>query len=485
MIKKIAKPTDKIDFFVGNKDLEILPHDNDTERKVLSLLMISPDVYDEFHKYLAPDGMFYGVWEAEIWQIITGLAQSNIPPDLQSVQAVLNSQGRGRDAMELQGLTAGAIGYAHKIKIYCLRLNEYWVRRTVHRFGWYLNTKALDTDYDPLDLLGKVSEGTGKIFQHIGGMNERTNEEAGADLLQQIIKMQEGTRYGLRSSIPELDAITRGYQNSELTIIAAGTGEGKSTLAFQEIDYQASNGHPIGVLLLEMTQAQMILLIACAREKIDVRKVRTPGALSIDELNRLGTAVGKVKKLPIYALDTPGLRLGEAKATIRKWKKQHGIQAAYVDHIHLMKHDNATLNPEQSFTAIANDLKNISKELDMPVIGLAQLARRDSKEKTRKHESTDLKYAGGIEQAADCIIMVYRWEKHGMETDKDGNSMKGKALIQITKMRMMEPKDIPVKFTGQKFLDYSDPEARDQPTVTFENPRAGISATKYDEPAPF
>lgn len=479
------KTTGKVDFFLGERDLDVLPHDASTEQIVLGAVMSSAATFNECYKFLAAPGLFYGDLQAEIWSFVASAASNNQVADLQAVKAYLNSKGRTQDALSVEWWVTESVSYQSRIKHLCLRLNEYWIRRSIHRMGHELNVNALKDDCDPMDLLGKLSEGNSAILQHITGMKEPSTADISAELMAQIQKMQQGARYGLQSSVPDLDAITRGYQNSELTIIGAGTGEGKSTLAFQEIDFQASQGNQVGVVLLEMTKLQMVLLMACAREKIDVRKVKTPGSLSSDELSRLNRSIQAVGRLPIHVIDTPGLRMGEIKAIFRRWKKQHEIKAGYIDHLHLARHDDPSLVPEQAFTGIANESKELAKELDIPMIALGQLARRANDQKRRKHEVTDLKYAGGIEQAADCVLLVYRWEKHGVDKDEDGNSTKGKALIQVAKLRMMEPKDVPVFFSGQRFLDVNDPAARTEPVFLYENPRAGISPRHDDDTLPF
>lgn len=473
------RTTGKVDYFLGNRDLDQLPHDISTEQIVLGAMMMSQDIFNECYASVSATGMFYGPLESEVWDLMASLAASNLIADAQAVSAHFNSTGRPQQALQIRFWVSEAVPYVSRLKSLCIRLTEYWVRRSLHRMTHDVNTQSIDMTADPMELLGRMADGNASIFQHITSMKEVKTGDVSVEVLKQIEQMQSGVRFGLQSSISALDAITRGYQNSELTIIGAGSGEGKSTLAFQEIDYQASQGFPVGAILLEMTKAQMVLLMACARQRISIRDVKTAGGLTKDQFDRLGKSIQDIGRLPIHVVDTPGLKGEEIKATFRRWKKQHGIRSGWLDHLHLAKHNNPLLSPEQAFTSLANDGKELAKELDIPMIYLAQLARRERDQKRRKHEPTDLKYAGGIEQAADCVLLVYRWEKHDVPTDENGNSTKGKALIQVGKLRMMEPQDVPVFFTGQRFVDNESNDAKDPFPFPIDRPSAGIKP-KYD-----
>lgn len=481
-MRKSTKQT--INFFVGDLDLQVLPHDVDAERVIIGLVLTDPTIYDMSLKYLNVDGIFYGTWESEIWGLYRKLSQEKKPIDLDNMQALLKSMGRENDAKELEWLFKSSVIYAHKFKTYCLRLNEYWIRRATHRFGWYLNSNALSIDKDPLDLLSKIAEGNAKILSHIQAMKERTMTEAGDSLINEILKMSQGQKMGVPSSVSALDAQIKGYRKTNLIILGASSAEGKSTLAFQDIYFQATKGIPVGVLLLEMTQEQMILLMACSVESIDAERV-LDGQLDVSELNRLGGRISYIKTLPIFVDDTAALRLSQVIATLRKWHKQHGIQIGWVDHLHLIVHDNQALGQEERFTNIANELKSVAKDLDIPIVALAQLARKDTKEKTRLHVMTDLKYAGGIEQAADDVLLIYRWEHHGIEKDATGLSTEGRAMIIQAKARMIKPKNIFCRFNGRMFLD----NEASHNLLPIENPYGGLPVTQkqiqHYEEAPF
>lgn len=471
----------KIDFNTAHLDLERLPHSADTERTVLGTILYYPDSFNQVYKYLKPKGLFYDEQNAMVWAEMCKMAAAKtVPSHTNVLRAVEAWEGRNMGAY-VKDLATASVPPIHLLGN-CLKLNEYWIARTIHRMGHYLNQQALKKDGDYLELLGVASDSLAKIYSHIAGMREKTLNESTIELSNEIVSIAQsgGGVVGVRSSLNGLNRVIKGYRNGNLIIIAASTGEGKTTLAVQEILHTAEQGIPVGYISLEMKTSELLLMMACSKTAIPVEAV-LDGTMTPDQTQRLSQMLSYLKTLPIHISDTPGLRTGEVKALARMWHKQ-GIKMLVVDHMHLMRTDVDIPNPEARFTEIANQLKELAKELDIPILDLAQLSRKEDKKDKRVHIITDLKYASGIEQAADVVLLIFRPEVHEIETDANGESTKGFARIIVGKLRLLPKRDVKCHFTGMSFIDLEAYQfAQSRP----EKPAAGITNFREKVPEDF
>jgi len=217
---------------------------------------------------------------------------------------------------------------------------------------------------------------------------------------------------------------------------------------------------------LEMTQSELLLKICCEKLDLDIDTALS-GKLTTQQLENVSNMLGQIKKMPLFISETPAMKIGEIKATARMWKNRNKIKILFIDHMHLANSDFQHINAEQKFTDIANQIKELAKELDIPVVTLAQLARKDNISEKRMHVMTDLKYAGGIEQAADVIMMIFRPEEHGITEDSEGNSTKGKAIIKIEKLRLLKKGKVKCEFDGLRFTDANDKNNWYNPTEKY------------------
>lgn len=480
------KSKTKINFNLGDADYQRLPHSEGVEQEVLGSILIFTANYSRVYKYLKAEGIFYTPECIEIWEEI----QKRIKPGVLSLYDMLlqhyTAIGRNELSAYVQVCYMAATSDSRLIEK-CLLLNEYWIGRTIHRLGYHLNQYALKREKDKLDLLGEATDGLNAVYSHIAGMKERTIEQEAKELRSEVVatSLDPGKINGVKSSLYDLNDSIKGYRNGNLIIIGASTGEGKTTLAIQEALHFAKQGIPVGYLSLEMKSTELILMMACCELSMDAERVLA-GELSADEMQAFGDTVTMIERLPIMMNDQPAMRIGEIKATARLWHKK-GLKVLVVDHIHLANTDTPSPTTEQQFTNIANQLKELGKELDIPVIALAQLARKDDKEK-RPHIVTDLKYAGGIEQAADVVLLIFRPEAHGIETSPNGESTKGYARIIVAKVRLIRKRNVTAYFTGQRFADWGEHGFSKAQPVKIDNPRAGIAArmpSAKEEPLPF
>lgn len=447
--------TKKVNYSLNELDLKPLPADNGLEKMVLGLFLDVPSLVEPLRKYISIEGIFYGENNSRIWDAIKKVVDFKIVANQENVKGFFVRKGDLEMANYVMYLSTCS-GNIADIQRYCLKLFEIAVLRNIIRIGYDINQKGYARN-DALDLLITASNGIGKLYEHIAGMKTKTLQdgidELGAELIE-ISNSPDGM-LGIKGTLPALNNITKGYRKGNMIIIGASSGEGKSTFMLQEASCMVLLDIPVGIISLEMTQSELLLKICCEKLNIDISDALS-GKLSSTDLSRISDFLGQMKKMPLFISDTPAMKIGEIKATARMWKSRHKIQALFIDHLHLANSDFQHLNAEQKYTDIANQIKEVAKELGIPVITLAQLARKDNITEKRMHVMTDLKYAGGIEQAADLVIMIFRPEEHGIEETSDGESTKGKAIIKVAKMRLLPKGSVKCEFDGLRFKDVNN-----------------------------
>lgn len=474
----MKKKTYAFDFTLADiKEHRVLPHNDEVERSVLGYFVKHQQDFEQYFKYIKPKGMFYNSIHEKIYAVLLEKQMSKVfykPSDLSAEFKAKNDKETASYVMTISGYSC----LPSEILNYCLKLNEYWFQRTFYRMGHYIIKNSIGEEADQLTLLGNISDSTSKIYLHIAGMKERSLSDAATDLVQELaaIQIAPNGMLGIPSSMAGINRVIKGYRPSNLIIIAASTGEGKTTLAVQEAHHSLKNNIPIGYVSLEMSTQELMLMMACGELGIETQEVLSGGG-DMEKVVAVGNYISKIQKMPLHVTDRAGMTIGEIKAIGKMWKDKFGIKQLFIDHMHLVNGDTDYPNSEQKFTDIANKSKELAKELEIPVIALAQLARKELTDK-RMHQVTDIKYAGGIEQAADVILMPFRPEHHGIEQDFEGKSTDGTAKIIVGKLRLLPKHNINCFFTGMKFVEDEPFKIIAPAPFEFENPMAGIQPNR-------
>jgi len=448
----------KINYHLNDQDLKPLPSDEKLEKMILGLFLDLPHTIEEMSKYLTIEGIFYHTNNNKVWEAINQVVAYKMLPNTLNVEGFFKRKGDNETALYVKMLSTYA-GELFMLRQYCMKLFEVAALRNIIRLGFDINQRGLLRN-DALELLAAASNGIGKVYHHIANMKTKTLSDGVDELAQELVEIASSPdgMLGIKGTIPSLNNIFKGYRRGNMIVIAASSGEGKTTFMLQEASLMASQGIPIGIISLEMTQSELLLKMCCEKLDLDIDSALS-GKLSGEDMSRLSAMLGKIKQMPLHVSETPAMKIGEIKAMARMWKNRNKIKILFIDHMHLANSDFQHNNPEQKFTDIANQIKELAKELDIPVVTLAQLARKELSEK-RMHVMTDLKYAGGIEQAADVILLIFRPEHHGIEIDDKEESTKGKARIIVGKLRLLPKHNIKCFFNGVAFWN-------DQPQAFF------------------
>ena len=261
-------------------------------------------------------------------------------------------------------------------------------------------------------------------FKHIDPILHHAFEELDK------IASKPGSVTGVPSGLMDLDDMTSGFHPGELIIVAGRPGMGKTALALsmgRNAAVLEKTG--VGMFSLEMANHQLAMRLLCAEGRVDSHLVRT-GKLPKTQWKNLSIAVGSLAEAPIYLDDTPGMSVLEVRAKARRLKAEKDVGLIIVDYLQLMTGPKGSESRQQEISQISRSLKNLAKEIDLPVIGLSQLSRAVESRSDRRPQLSDLRESGAIEQDADLVLFLYRpW----VYTQEDHD--RGKAEIIVAKQR--------------------------------------------------
>jgi replicative DNA helicase len=455
---RILKPT------IGAEHLgKIPPHSEELEQVVLGALMIEKDSLIEVVEFLQPE-VFFDDRNQRIYLAIKQLFQDSQPVDILTVTERLRFNGdldAAGGAFYITQLTA-RVNSAANIVYHSRLLLQYAIKRMLITLAGEVQAEAFDDTTDVFEVLDKMQQ---SLFE-ISEKNIRKNYARVDSVFEELVKELEEARNredgltGVPSGFSELDKITSGWQKSALIIVAARPGMGKTAFMLSiarnaAVDFK----RPVAIFSLEMSLIELQKRLCSLEAEIDNNKLKN-GKISEAEWGQFIHKTQRLVQAPIFMDDTPALSVLELRAKSRKLKKQHDIQMIIVDYLQLMSGgENAKNgNREQEIAYISRSLKGLAKELNIPVIALAQLSRQAEAQQgsTKIPQLSHLRESGSIEQDADMVIFLYRPEYYNLTEDEDGQPTKNVGRVIIAKHRSGSLGDIKLKFLGQftKFCEF-------------------------------
>ncbi|MCS7004679.1 MAG: replicative DNA helicase [Cytophagales bacterium] len=427
------------------------PHEIALEEVVLGAMMLERDALTEVIDFLTPE-VFYDERHQKIFQAIREIFQRSEPVDLMSVVAELRKQGTLEfvgGAVSVAKLTE-KVNSSANIVFHARILQQYYIKRELIRIAGEIRSEAFEDTSDVFELLDRTQQA---LFD-ISEKNIRKNYEPVSSIMQKLVyeldalrKRKDGLS-GVPSGFTKLDKITSGFQKSTLVVVAARPGMGKTAFMLSIARNAAIlYKKPIGIFSLEMSQFEIMQRLCSAEAEIRSEKFRT-GQFDEAEWQRFVHNTARLAQAPIFIDDTSALSILELRAKARKLKKQHNIQMIIIDYLQLMHADTGKLgNREQEIAFISRSLKQIAKELEIPVIALSQLSRATEAQGSSKRPMlSHLRESGSIEQDADIVMFLYRPEYYGITEDENGNPTKNICEVIVAKHRAGGLDTVPLKF---------------------------------------
>ena len=438
------------------------PQALDLEEAVIGAMLIDKKGVDEVIDLLQPDA-FYKTAHQNIFESILNLFQNSQPIDLLTVSADLKKNGKlesvGGDYYLVQ-LTQKVASSAH-IEFHARIILQKFIQRSLIR----ISNEIIESSYkDSTDVFDLLDEAESKLYDIAQGNIKKSSDTAQNLVMLAKKKIEEIANKdglsGISTGFEKLDALTSGWQPSDLIIIAARPGMGKTALTLSMArNIAVTKQVPVAFFSLEMSSVQLITRLISAETGLSSEKLRT-GKLADHEWKQLNVKVGDLEKAPLYIDDTPALSIFDLRAKARRLASQHKIKLIVVDYLQLMTagNNNKAGNREQEISTISRNLKSLAKELDIPVIALSQLSRAvETRGGTKRPQLSDLRESGAIEQDADIVSFIYRPEYYQIEEwdDEEHSSSIGQAEFIVAKHRNGGLDNIRMKFIGQlgKFED--------------------------------
>jgi replicative DNA helicase len=465
------------------------PQARDLEEAVLGALMLEKNALNAVVEFLKPEH-FYSDAHREIYQAIIDLFKASEPVDMRTVVNQLRKNGK----LELVGgayaiaeLTA-KVSSAANIEYHARVIIEMAIKRDLIQIASQIHHDAYEDTTDVFELLDRTEQA---VFE-ISDSNLRKNYDNMRNLMAraiqelQVLKDHQDGLTGVPSGFTALDRITSGWQKSDLVIIAARPGMGKtafvvSALRNAAVDFKI----PVAIFSLEMASVQLVNRMISAEAELEGEKIKK-GNLADHEWAQLVHKTSRLSSAPIFIDDTPALSILELRAKCRRLKAEHNIQLIVIDYLQLMRGDQGG-NREQEIASISRALKGIAKELNVPVLALSQLSRGvETRGGDKRPQLSDLRESGSIEQDADIVMFLYRPEYYKITVDEDGMPTQGVGEVIVAKHRNGSTGTAKLKFIGKftKFADFDAPASYDNPFSGMITRESRLNTFNQDDEPP-
>jgi len=421
-----------------NRGGKLPPIAIDLEEAVLGCILIEQKAIYEVIEFLKPE-MFYKDAHKYLFYAILELFNENASIDILTVSMLLKKQKKlelvGGDFYLIQ-LTQKISSSAH-IEIHARIIHQQYIKRELINVGMNLASKSYEEDTDSLTLLNDV-------YDTLTQVQESTIVGKVKDFKVSVSGFYDNLRNikPLRTFLGALNKILFGWVATDLIILAARPGMGKTAIILNDILFQAKNGNCVVFFSLEMSEHQIIGRFLSILSGVSSQKIMNPSWQSSDDKEKIKKAQDELSLLPIVIDDKPSITPMYLKLQLSKYKREKSAKICYVDYLQLMSYPNSSTR-EQEISKISGALKGIAKVLDIPVIALSQLARAvESRGSSKRPLLSDLRDSGSIEQDADIVLFLYRPEYYKIEywDDAEKTSTKNTSEIDVAKFRNGETK---------------------------------------------
>ncbi len=440
------------------------PRDKDLEEAVLGALMLEKDAYTTVCDILKPES-FYEPANQKIYEAIQQLGALQQPIDMLTVTERLRHNGTLEEvggAVYVTELTTRVASGAH-IEYHARIVAQKYLARELISFASAIEAKAFDESNDVDDLL---QEAEGKLFE-ISQHNVKKDVTQIDPVIGQAIEQIQAAANrtsglsGLESGYHALDKLTSGWQNSDLIIIAARPAMGKTAFVLSMAKNMAVNYNtPVAIFSLEMSNLQLVNRLISNACELEGEKIKS-GRLQPTEWDKLMSRVKHLYSAPLYIDDTPSLSVFELRTKARRLVREHNVKFIIIDYLQLMNASGMKFGSrEQEVSMISRSLKQLAKELNIPIVALSQLNRSvESRTDGKRPQLSDLRESGAIEQDADIVCFIHRPEYYlRSDQDANGNDIRGLAEFIVAKHRSGSVDDVKLRFVARyaRFENWDD-----------------------------
>src|SRR6266567_6409595 len=440
------------------------PYSEDAEQAVLSAMLMDQDAIVRAVETV-DDSMFYAERHRRIFRAMVAITERGSVVDPLTLSDELSRKGEleaagGKDYI---GYLVDAVPTAANVEYHALIVREKAILRRLIEVSTAVVQEAFEGKSTATELLDEAESRIFQVAQQQTKDGFTRIKELLWPTMERIEALQHGgsTVTGVASGFTDLDDLTSGFQPADLVIVASRPSMGKTAFTLNVAQHAAiEHNVPVAFFSLEMSKESLVQRMLTSEARIDAQRLRK-GMLRDDDFPRLARAAGILSWAPVWIDDTPGMTLLEMRSKARRLKAESGIGLVVVDYLQLMQGPMNSESRQQEVSQISRGLKALAKELGIPVVALSQLSRAPEQRTgdNKRPQLSDLRESGAIEQDADLIMFLYRQEFYDGPTDKDGNSLEGKAEVIVGKQRN-GPTGIVNLFFQKQFTRFENLSAR-------------------------
>jgi replicative DNA helicase len=400
----------------------IPPQNAEAEEAVLGSVLIEAEALVSAMELLQSRD-FYSPAHQMIFEAMIALTEQSSPVDILTVSSYLMDHGSLEEIGGVSYLSdlSSSVPTAANVGYYAQLVQEKSLQRRVIREATQIAQLGYNTDNDVEELIAEAET-------RIMGLSEqRTHDfipvrEVLMMVYEQIEHMHQnkGNMTGVSSGFADLDKLTTGFQKNDLIIVAARPSVGKTAFALNIVQNAGVRGHEtVAIFSLEMSAAQLVQRMISAEGNVDSARLRT-GTLEGDDWDKVTMAISSLSEAQIYIDDTPTITVQDIRAKCRRLKKEHGLGMIVIDYLQLIsgRRGGNGENRQQEVSEISRTLKQIARELEVPVIALSQLSRGVEQRQDKRPLMSDLRESGSIEQDADIVAFLYRDDYYNQDSEK-------------------------------------------------------------------
>jgi replicative DNA helicase len=408
----------------NRKNLRIPPQSIEAEAALLGSVMLRPEVLHDIFDTIS-SASFYSEKHRIIFEAMLDLFRSNSPIDLLSLGTRLKEKNQ-LDAIGGNTYLAEIVNLvpsSANIKHYADIVNKKFMMRNLIQAAESVVELGFDEAENLEIILDKADKHMLEVTNYSGAHKFIALKDTLAEAWERFDRLHnaKGELRGVPTGFPELDSILSGFQNSDLIILAARPSVGKTSLALDIARMAAVNHNiPIGIFSLEMSSQQLVDRMLAAQAQVDAWKLRTGKLTNEEDFGLIRQSLDRLATAPIFIDDQPGNNILKMRSVARRLKREKGLGMIVVDYLQLMTptYTKAGDSMVQQVTEISRSLKNLARELNVPVLALSQLSRA-IEQRGGKPRLSDLRDSGSIEQDADVVMFIHREDKYKEESERN------------------------------------------------------------------
>jgi len=398
-------------------EIHIPPHSDEAEKSVIGACLLDKDAVVAVAEFLRPEH-FYDEKHALIFKAILSLYEERSPVDIVTLIEKLKKQ---KDLTHIGGSAylselASLVPTAANVEEYGRIIKDDYTKRQLISAAAKITEQAFDEGSEAAQVLDAAEQRIFTLSQaHLKQVFVPVKDALAQsfDRLDELHKKSGGLR-GVPTGFKDLDNMLAGLQESNLIVLAARPGLGKTAFALNIARYlSVEEKEPVGMFSLEMSKEELVDRLLVRQADIDAWKLKT-GRLEEDDFTRLSEAMGMLAEAPFFIDDTPAISVLEMRTKARRLQVEHGLKLIIVDYLQLVR-GRQLENRVQEVSEISMGLKNLARELKVPVIAVSQLSRAVEVRGGARPRLADLRESGSIEQDADVVIFLYREDEETPE----------------------------------------------------------------------